>query len=147
MISKRLRDLQEHAFAVQIRAVGVFGGNPEFTDNAAPRKRRMLSLVLLIVIDVKKPIRVETRVESQAEQAFLVVHEGLSIDNIKELLCVPAVAVFVDNKNAPGLLNDKQTARSIGGFTHPQRSLERQPRKEWLQLDLGQWLSMRTKHH
>src|ERR1043165_4475139 len=61
VVAVRLRDFQENALGREVGFVGIGGRDLEFADDAAAR-------VLLIVINVKQPVRFELWVKRKAQQ-------------------------------------------------------------------------------
>ncbi len=81
VIPEGLRHFEHDAFRAKIGFVGVTRGHFEFADDATLG-------ILLAVINVEELIRFESRMECQAEQAFLVFHEWSPVHDVEKLSCI-----------------------------------------------------------
>ena len=83
-------------------------------------------------------VRLKARVESQAQQAFLIVDERFSIDDVQELLRLAAVGSLLRDEDSPLLLNDKHSPGAVRRLGHPQCALQGKTGENGMHLNLGQ---------
>src|ERR1017187_4677879 len=141
VVAERLRHFQHDALGFQIGLVRLICGDGEFADDAANgiilRLRVLAGGILLIVINVKQFVRLEARMKRDAQQAAFVFTARFRIAafDVEKFLRVAAVGTFFDDKNFAGLIHDKQPARTVRRFAHPDRALVREPGKNGLKFD------------
>src|SRR4051812_26570143 len=79
VIPVRLRDFEEDTLGLALNPIAIARRNSEFADDAA-------FWVLLAVINKNAAIASELRMTREAEQPLLVLHEWLTIDEVKKFL-------------------------------------------------------------
>ena len=123
VVAKRLRDLQQDAFGFQVGGIGIVGGHLEFTDDAAEREVQRLQIlagwILLVVINVKQSVGLETGMERQAQQSALVLKIRMAVGDVEKGFRVAAVGTLFDHDDASRLIHDEQPARIVRRFGHP----------------------------
>ena len=116
VIAERLGNLKQDTLGLPVGLIRVTGGHLQLTEDAAPRIHRSGLRILLIIINIKQPVRSEPGMEGDAEQTLLVIDERLSINNVEKLLRLAPICSLADDEDPSVLLHDKQASRAIRCF-------------------------------